>query len=661
MFSGSKRCEYFIFIFLAYSLDLNENPVTRFEWIFNSYTDLSSLKTIMGSQGRNNQMSGGRGRGNSRGGFRGGNDSGFGGRGGFNKSPRGFSGDRGGMRSRGGDRGGFRGRDNSRGGFRGRDNGGGFRGRDNSRGGFRGRDNGGGFRGRDNSRGGFRGRDNNRGGFRGRDNSRGGFGSRDNNNSGRGGKFGGDNRKRKFQKKDDDFKVVDNEYDPTNNKSDSEDEIETPAKFAKVQNQSSKPVKVAKKPEPKKDEKKKKEVVISFEDNEYEMMDSDDEHLNDLDEEQDEEDEEIIEDEEMVDEELLVDEEVSDEELLVDEEISDEELEDEEDDEVPQVTSKNAKTEAEVQPQNGKAKVVKEDSSDEELAPVKKLSVPESKSLSNLEELLKEDEERRKEREQCTLRIKTLPLDTTVEDMKKLAPSAVAVRFTRSKKKCGCYLVFKSEALCKKALKELSTKEFKGSKLDPKWMGIRDVEAQNKLAKQPINPLELYVGGIANFTPRSALEKAFPDGKVCIQFDPRGQQKNFCFVKFTDEKAAYKAFKENSSLIIHNQLVDVFYGRTWSIPTKLQEVAEKDDAEVAEKKGEPNVSTKKSEAEFPRLRKDSDTSSIESIASSGEGIVELEDEEGEDEEMLDEEMMLDEEIYIESSDEEAEEEPEDEE
>uniref|UniRef100_A0A0N5C6C5 RRM domain-containing protein n=1 Tax=Strongyloides papillosus TaxID=174720 RepID=A0A0N5C6C5_STREA len=616
----------------------------------------------MGSQGRNNQMSGGRGRGNSRGGFRGGRDSSFGGRGGFNKSPRGFSNDRGGMRSRDGDRGGFRSRGNDRGGFRGRDNSrGGFRGRDNSRGGFRGRDNGGNFRGRDNNRGGFRGRDNDRGGFKGRDNNRGGFRGRDNNNGNRGGKFGSDNRKRKFQNKEDDFKVVDNEYDPTVNQSDSEDEIETPAKFAKVQNQNSKPVKVPKKVEPKKDEKKKKEVVISFEDNEDETMESDEEHLNDLDEELDEEDEEILEDEEMVDEELLVDEEVSDEELLVDEEISDEELEDEEEEnEIPQVTAKNAKTETKAQPQNGKTKVVKDDSSDEEPAPVKKLPVPESKSSSNLEELLKEDEERRKEREHCTIRIKTLPLDTTVEDMKKLAPSAVSVRFTRSKKKCGCYLVFKSEALCKKALKELSTKEFKGSKLDPKWMGIRDVEAQNKLAKQPINPLELYVGGMANFTPRTALEKAFPDGKVCIQFDPRGEQKNFCFVKFTDEKAAYKAFKENSSLIIHNQLVDVFYGRTWSIPTKLQEVAEKDEAEVAEKKGEPNIPTKKSEAELPRLRKDSDTTSIESIASSGEGIVELEDEEGEDEEMLDEEMMLDEEVYIESSDEEPEEEPEEE-
>ncbi|CEF65857.1 RNA recognition motif domain and Nucleotide-binding, alpha-beta plait domain-containing protein [Strongyloides ratti] len=647
----------------------------------------------MGFQNRDSQMSGSRGRGdfrggrggsNSRGGFRDRNNSSFDKRSDFNKSPRSFSNDRGGMRGRGNDRGGFRGRGNDRGGFRSRGGDrGGFRGRDNDRGGFRSRGGDrGGFRGRGNDRGGFRSRGGDRGGFRGRDNDRGGFRSRGGDRgkfgdrNGRGGKFGNDNRKRKFQNEDEQFKVVDSEYNPLNNDVESEDEFETSTKYAKIENEHSELVKLAKKMGGKANANKEKKAIVSFDDNE-EKMDESDNDVEDSDEElvEEEIDEEIIEDEEELveneelaeDEELGEDEELEEgEELIEDEEVSDEEAEVSEDD------SEITKTPTKVVAQNGNGKVKKDESSDDEPVIPKKLPVSENKSSSKfsktVEELLGEDMKRREEREKCTLRIKTLPLDTTVEEIKKLVPSSVSVRFTRNKKKCSCYLVFKTEAICKKVLKEISSKEIRGCKMESHWLGIRDVQGQNKLSKQPLNPFELYIGGMASFTPKSALEKAFPDGTVNIQTDPRGEQKNFAFVKYTTEQAAYNAFKKNSNLILNNQLVDVFYGRSWSIPTKVQDDASKTDVEVEEKNVNDTKKSKKEDLvelnkksekslESSRLRNDSDTSSIESIASSGEGIVEVEGEEDEDEELLDEEM-LDEEMYLESSDEVEEEEEE---
>uniref|UniRef100_A0A0N4Z235 RRM domain-containing protein n=1 Tax=Parastrongyloides trichosuri TaxID=131310 RepID=A0A0N4Z235_PARTI len=604
---------------------------------------------------RDNKMDKPRGRGGSRGNFgsRDGSagrnnsfDKAYNGRG--NGSFRSRGGDRGGFRGRGGDRGSFRGRGGDRGSFRGRGGDrGSFRGRGGDRGGFRGRggDRGGGFRGRGGDRGGsFRGRGGDRGSFRGRGGDRGGF-------RGRGGsKFEDTTRKRKLEKKEERFDVVDADYNPYSNEI-QEDVDEMPTKMMKLGNG-----KAVKKngivPQ-------KKEEIISFDD-------------SDEGEEMDEEiDEEVVVDEEMSDEEVGAEEsgeEVSDEEVeVMDEELesSDEEVEviDEElessDEEVEVIDEEASDEEDGVEVEEKTTNHLKEESSDEdEIVKVKKLPVPKEKVIKPTEIMI-EDQKRREERDRRSLRIKSLPLDTTSEEIKKLTPEALSIRITRGKKKCGCYLVYGGVETCKKAVKVLSATTFKGSRLEAQWLGSPEYRAQAKPSKQPINPFELYIGGLANFTPKSAIEKVFPNATVNMQFGPQGEQKNFVFIRFPTEKDAYDAFKKHENLTINKQLVDVFFGRTWSAPgaTEAKTPVVKPVEEKKEVRKEIEITEEGNEL-YPRLRKDSDTTSIESIASSCEGIEEVI---GEDDEIMDEEdeemdEEIDEEIDEEMEDEESEEE-----
>ncbi|KAJ1369826.1 hypothetical protein KIN20_031398 [Parelaphostrongylus tenuis] len=156
--------------------------------------------------------------------------------------------------------------------------------------------------------------------------------------------------------------------------------------------------------------------------------------------------------------------------------------------------------------------------------------------------IISEENRRRQERDERSLFIKGFPKKTKTKELEDLHPDIESVRHRKGS--AFAWIVFRNEASCSKAHNFFSTtKPHK-----PKEM-------------LPVNPLELYINGIAPEVTKDDIKNVFRAAVSIHIPSARLHEIRRAFVLFSSEDDAKAAFDKSRGLKLGGRSVEVFYAR----------------------------------------------------------------------------------------------------
>ncbi|VDN92765.1 unnamed protein product [Brugia pahangi] len=236
-------------------------------------------------------------------------------------------------------------------------------------------------------------------------------------------------------------------------------------------------------------------------------------------------------------------------------------------------------------------------------------------------EVIKEEQKRRDERDKKSLFVRGLPKDVKLGQLKALHNDILYVRHMPHRN--FAWLIFASEKLCEKAYEDISKQTVEGRTLTVDFCGSKaKTRPQKDKSQLPINPLELFVGGLPPSTSKDQMKVIFRQA-TNISFPKQARNKNklYCFVQFGDEKEARAAFEKGKTLKISGVPVDVLYARIRKGIT--------DEAKLPKTNQAFNLSngtaTKSKIKNSPKMNETNGDTTSEGIESSDEGIEEVDD------------------------------------
>nr|CRZ22461.1 Bm4893 [Brugia malayi] len=236
-------------------------------------------------------------------------------------------------------------------------------------------------------------------------------------------------------------------------------------------------------------------------------------------------------------------------------------------------------------------------------------------------EVIKEEQKRRDERDKKSLFVRGLPKDVKLGQLKALHNDILYVRHMPHRN--FAWLIFASEKLCEKAYEDISKQTVEGRTLTVDFCGSKaKTRPQKDKSQLPINPLELFVGGLPPSTSKDQMKVIFRQA-TNISFPKQARNKNklYCFVQFGDEKEARAAFEKGKTLKISGVPVDVLYARIRKGIT--------DEAKLPKTNQAFNLSngaaTKSKIKNSPKINETNGDTTSEGIESSDEGIEEVDD------------------------------------
>jgi len=190
------------------------------------------------------------------------------------------------------------------------------------------------------------------------------------------------------------------------------------------------------------------------------------------------------------------------------------------------------------------------------------------KSEADLSSTLASNEQQRKNTEdEKTIYIKFKEiLPSTVEEIKELHPDIKFVRNPQLKKKKPtegiryAFLEFETVEVCKNALTQLTTAQFKGQEVFVDFVGenSKNIKPDCSDSKE-INPKRLFICGLAPGITKSNLKEMFPKA---AHADMPNKSKNFGFVQFSNADDAKDAFDAAQDLSIANHKITVLFAKT---------------------------------------------------------------------------------------------------
>ncbi|EJW86198.1 hypothetical protein WUBG_02892, partial [Wuchereria bancrofti] len=234
-------------------------------------------------------------------------------------------------------------------------------------------------------------------------------------------------------------------------------------------------------------------------------------------------------------------------------------------------------------------------------------------------DVIKEEQKRRDERDKKSLFVRGLPKDVKLGQLKALHNDILYVRHMPHRN--FAWLIFASEKLCEKAYEDISKQTVEGRTLTVDFCGSKaKTRPQKDRSQLPINPLELFVGGLPPSTSKDQMKVIFRQA-TSISFPKQARNKNklYCFVQFGDEKEARAAFEKGKTLKISGVPVDVLYARIRKGIT--------DEAKLPKTNQALNLSngtaTKSEIKNSPKINETNSDTTSEGIESSDEGIEEV--------------------------------------
>ncbi|OZC10668.1 hypothetical protein X798_02417, partial [Onchocerca flexuosa] len=241
-----------------------------------------------------------------------------------------------------------------------------------------------------------------------------------------------------------------------------------------------------------------------------------------------------------------------------------------------------------------------------------------SLKLEDAKEVIKEEQKRREERDKKSLFVRGLPKDVKLGQLKALHNDILYVRHMPHRN--FAWLIFASEKLCEKAYEDISKQTIEGRTLTVDFCGAKaKTRPQKDRSQLPINPLELFVGGLPPSTSKDQMKVIFRQA-TNISFPKQARNKNklYCFVQFGNEKEARAAFEKGKTLKINGIPVDVLYARIRKgITNEAKLPKANQDSDLSN-----GIGTKSGIKNLPKRNEvNGDTS--EGIESSEEGIEEM--------------------------------------
>ncbi|CAG9540278.1 unnamed protein product [Cercopithifilaria johnstoni] len=241
--------------------------------------------------------------------------------------------------------------------------------------------------------------------------------------------------------------------------------------------------------------------------------------------------------------------------------------------------------------------------------------------LEDAKDVVREEQKRREERDKKSLFVRGLPKDVKLGQLKALHNDILYVRHMPHRN--FAWLIFASEKLCEKAYEDISKQTVEGRTLAVDFCGAKaKTRPQKDRSQLPINPLELFVGGLPPSTSKDQMKVIFRQA-TNISFPKQARNKNklYCFVQFANEKEARAAFEKGKTLKINSMPVDVLYAR---IRKGIS-----DEAKLPKANQDPSLSNgiaAKSETKsLPKANEVNGDTASEGIESSEEGIQEVDD------------------------------------
>ncbi|VDM13171.1 unnamed protein product, partial [Wuchereria bancrofti] len=123
-------------------------------------------------------------------------------------------------------------------------------------------------------------------------------------------------------------------------------------------------------------------------------------------------------------------------------------------------------------------------------------------------DVIKEEQKRRDERDKKSLFVRGLPKDVKLGQLKALHNDILYVRHMPHRN--FAWLIFASEKLCEKAYEDISKQTVEGRTLTVDFCGSKaKTRPQKDRSQLPINPLELFVGGLPPSTSKDQMKVIF--------------------------------------------------------------------------------------------------------------------------------------------------------
>ncbi|VDK82168.1 unnamed protein product [Litomosoides sigmodontis] len=241
--------------------------------------------------------------------------------------------------------------------------------------------------------------------------------------------------------------------------------------------------------------------------------------------------------------------------------------------------------------------------------------------LEDAKDVVKEEQKRREERDKKSLFVRGLPKDVKVGQLKALHNDILYVRHMPHRN--FAWLIFASEKLCEKAYEDISKQTVEGRTLTVDFCGAKaKTRPQKDRSQLPINPLELFVGGLPPSTSKDQMKVIFRQA-TNISFPKQARNKNklYCFVQFGNENEARAAFEKGKTLKISGVPVDVLYARIRKgITDEVKPLKAKQNPDLSS-----GIATKSETKNLPKVNEVNGDTTSEGIESSEEGIEEAED------------------------------------
>lgn len=217
----------------------------------------------------------------------------------------------------------------------------------------------------------------------------------------------------------------------------------------------------------------------------------------------------------------------------------------------------------------------------------KPLKIAKAKVKSEVKVKVKDPVEDKKAKDERCLFLKNVPYEATKEDIQKIFPEAVGVRFpggTESPKKGIAFVEFKKKAFAKKELQRKQGVEIQGRILIVDFVGETNKANDTKASSKNT----LFVSNLPFAMKEKTLMKHFQKAVSISVPKHQGQSRGFAFVEFASAADAEKALQASKNKIIFKRAVKVQFCKMGakSVVTKVSKtlivmgLAEKTTAET---------------------------------------------------------------------------------